>query len=409
MNNLPVYSWGIFIVDDFQLFYNNKFDKFMTPPKSLKNIKKSKSFVWLLSFLYNRKMTKELKKVLILRLSALGDTIHTLPAAYAIKKTFPECKIGWVVEDKAQLFIKDNPIIDKCYVLPKKEWKKRGLFSLKNILEFKDIIDSINEEHYDAVLDTQQLFKSACILPFLNIKRKITLTGGRELYWLFSNEIYPETHKLFDPEYHVVKRNLEFAGHLGADTSEIKFVLSPAKDETKIKIDNLLAGIDKAKKVIAVSPATTWENKHWHEPYWSETIEYLKDKANIIFTGMEADNALIKRILDKTTCTNSINLAGKTNLEELAELFRRCDLVISPDSGSAHIAWAVSKPAVITLFSATAEKRSAPFGENCYVLAPQLDCRPCLKKNCRLKKDKNKCCKLIMPEQLISLIDKILL
>ncbi len=380
----------------------------MTPPKSLKNIKKSKSFVWLLSFLYNKKMDNELKKVLILRLSALGDTIHTLPAAYAIKKSFPDCKIGWVVEDKAQLFIKDNPLIDKCYVLPKKEWKKRRIISLKNIKEFKDIVDSINEEHYDAVLDTQQLFKSASILPFLNIKRKITLSGGREFYWLFSNEIYPQSHKLFDPDYHVVKRNLEFAAHLGADTSEIKFVLKPSSKQVKEKIDKLLECIDKTKKIIAISPATTWKNKHWYEPYWSEVIESLKDKANIIFTGMDSDNALINRILEQTTCTNSINLAGKTNLEELAELFRRCDIVISPDSGSAHIAWAVSKPAIITLFSATAEKRSAPFGDNCYVLAPELDCRPCLKKNCRLKTDKNKCCRLIKPEQLISLIDKIL-
>ena len=354
-------------------------------------------------------MKKKLKKVLILRLSALGDTIHTLPAAYSIKKSFPDCKIGWVVEDKAQLFIKDNPLIDKCYVLPKKEWKKRGAFSLENIKEFMNIVNAINKEHYDAVLDTQQLFKSSCILPFLNIKRKITLTGGREFYQLFSNEIYPESHKLFDPNYHVVKRNLEFAAHLGADTSEIKFILKESSQTVKEKIDHLLESTDKTKKLIAFSPATTWENKHWNEPYWSEVIDYYKDRVNILFTGTDCDNALIKRILDRSNCCKYINLAGKTNLEELAEVYRRCNIVISPDSGSAHIAWAVSKPAVITLFSATAEKRSAPFGDNCYVLAPELDCRPCLKKNCRLKQDKNKCCKLIKPEQLISIIDKILL
>ena len=90
--------------------------------------------------------------------------------------------------------------------------------------------------HYDVVLDTQQLFKSASILPFLNIKRKVTLTGGREFYQLFSNEIYKESHKLFDPEYHVVKRNLEFAQHIGADTSEVKMVLKDATNEIKEKI-----------------------------------------------------------------------------------------------------------------------------------------------------------------------------
>ena len=137
----------------------------MNPPKKLKTNKKCKSFVW-----YYDDM-KDFKKVLILRLSALGDTIHTLPLAAAIKKTYPDCQIGWVVEDKAALFIKNNPLVDKCYVLPKKEWRKRGFLSLRNAKDFKNIVDEINNEHYDIVLDTQQLFKSASLLPFLKIKR----------------------------------------------------------------------------------------------------------------------------------------------------------------------------------------------------------------------------------------------
>jgi len=352
-------------------------------------------------------MPNKIKKVLILRLSALGDTIHTLPVAYAIKKSYPDCKIGWVVEDKAKLFIENNPLIDHCYIIPKKQWKKRGL-SIQNIKEFKEIIDKINKENYDIVLDTQQLFKSSCLLPFLNIKRKISLTGGREFYWIFNNEFAKATHELFDPNYHVVHRNLELAKYIGADTSEVKMMLKDATQEIKEKINNLLKNIDNNKKTIVISPATTWDNKHWKESHWSEVVNELKEKVNIIFTGMESDKKLIDRILEQTECKNSIILAGKTNLEELAEVFRRADVVISPDSGSAHIAWATQKPAIITLFSATAEKRSAPFGDNCYVLAPNLDCRPCLRRKCKLKKDKNKCCNLVKPEELINLINNII-
>ena len=354
--------------------------------------------------------SNKFNKILILRLSALGDTIHTLPLAYAIKKTYPDCKLGWVVEDKAQLFIKDNPLIDNCYVVPMKQWKKRGLLSFQNFREFQTLIDNINKENYDIVLDTQQLFKSAMFLPFLNIKRKITLTGGREFSYIFSNEIYPETHKLFDSSYHIVKRNLEFGEHIGADTSEIRFMLKAPSDTTSKKVDDLLSGIDNSKKTVVCAPSTTWENKHWKETYWSKVLDFLKDKVNIVFTGMENDISLITRILDNSVLSpNDVTiLAGKTNLEELAEVFRRADVVVSPDSGSAHIAWAVSKPAVITLFSATAEKRSAPFGDNCYVLAPELSCRPCLKKNCRLKNNKNICCELVKPQQLINLLTDIL-
>lgn len=356
----------------------------------------------------NENTTQNIKKVLILRLSALGDAIHTLPVAAAIKKTYPDCEIGWVVEDKAQLFIKGNPLIDKCFVIPKKEWKKRGWWSLQNLKDFKSIIDEINAQNYDVVLDTQQLFKSASILPFLNIKRKITLTGGREFYHLFSNEIYPESHKLFDPNYHVVKRNLEFAQHIGADTSEVRFVLKEATDEIKEKITTLLSPLDTSKKTVVISPATTWVNKHWEETHWSEVIKWLNGKVNLVFTGMDCDKPLIERLIQGTSCTNGLVLAGKTNLEELSEVFRRSDVVISPDSGSAHVAWAVSKPVVITLFSATAENRSAPYGDNCYVLAPELECRPCLKKNCRLKDNKNKCCRLVKPEELINLLKNVL-
>ncbi len=352
-------------------------------------------------------MTNVPKKILILRLSAIGDTIHTLPLAYVIKKTYPECKIGWVVEDKAQLFINGNPLIDKCYVVPKKTWKSRG-FAFQNLKEFKQIIDDINSENYDMVIDTQQLFKTASILPFLKIKRKIALSGGREFAPLFVNERVKASHHLFDPDYHVVNRNLELATYLGVDTSEIKMVLKDASEEIKEKVSQLFAGLDSTKKTVVLSPATTWENKHWDEQGWVETAEWLKDKANIVFTGTDQDLPLIERIIDGSKAFGALVVAGKTNLEELAEVFRRSDLVISPDSGSAHIAWAVSMPQLVTIFTSTAEKRSGPFGEKCHILASDLDCHPCLKRKCRRKNDKELCRFQIKSESLINLIKNIL-
>ena len=355
-------------------------------------------------------MNSNIKKVLILRLSALGDSIHTLPLAYAIKKTYPNCEIGWVVEDKAQQFIKDNPLVDKCYVIPKKDWIKHRFNLIYIYKSFRDIINEINAQNYDVVLDVQQLFKSACLLPFLNIKRKITLSGGREFSSFFSNEIYEQSHCLFDPDYHIVLRNLEFAKHIGADTSDVKFVLSEPSVDVKEKISLLLSETDVKKPTVVFAPATTWDNKHWKEEFWGIALTFLKGKANIVFTGTDSDITLIKRILTHSDSLESdvTILAGKTNLSELAELFRRVDLVISPDSGSVHLAWAVSKPAIISLFTATAENRTAPFGENCYVLAPKLDCRPCSKRKCRLTKQANLCCELVKPQQLIDLICQVL-
>ncbi len=347
------------------------------------------------------------KKILILRLSAIGDTIHTLPLAYAIKKACPECKIGWVVEDKAQLFINGNPLVDKCYVLPKKHWKKRG-FSFENIKEFFNIINDINQEGYELVLDTQQLFKTAMILPFLKIKRKIALTGGREFSYLFVNEMVKASHKLFDPDYHVVKRTLELADYLGIDSSDVKMLLKKPDESIVKKVSNLLSDIDKSKPVVVIAPATTWDNKHWAEKNWIETISELKNIVNIVVTGTDSDMPLIKRLLEASECHNALVLAGKTNLEELAEVFSQSDIVVSPDSGSAHIAWAVSKPDVITVFTSTAEKRSGPFGDKCHVLAPALDCHPCLKKKCPRKNNKDLCKEDVKSSELINMIKKLL-
>ncbi len=345
------------------------------------------------------------KKILILRLSAIGDTIHTLPLVNALKEQYPDCTIGWVVEDKAALFIQGHKNIDRCYVIPKKQWKQRGL-SLQNIKEFFEIVNNINKEHYDIVLDTQQLFKSAVLLPFLNIKRKITLTGGREFSGIFSNEIVKAQHELFDPNYHVVKRNLELAKYLGVTDCKVEFRLSDAPVEVQNKVKNLLSALDPNKKTVVISPATTWANKHWSEDSWKEVVEYLSGKVNLVFTGMKQDTDLIERI--SAGVDSKIILAGQTNLEELAQVFRNADIVISPDSGSAHIAWAVEKPFVITIFTATAALRNAPFGKNCACFYPDTDCYPCMKRKCKLKKDKNRCCNAVSAQKVIEKINDVL-
>ena len=187
-------------------------------------------------------------------------------------------------------------------------------------------------------------------------------------------------------------------------------MLQESPIDVKEKINELLKDINKNKKIVICSPATTWDNKHWDETQWAELLKYLHEKVNIVFTGMDTDQKLINRILNlaQIPVKDVTILAGMTNLEELAEVFKRSDLVISPDSGSAHVAWATSKPAIITIFTATAEKRNAPYGDNCFVITPKIDCRPCMTKNCKRKQEKNICCKLVKANEVITLAQNIL-
>ena len=335
------------------------------------------------------------KKILIIRLSAIGDTIHTLPMVYALKKQYPECKIGWVVASKAKMFVEDNPLIDKCFIIDKKQ---RNFFK---------IIRQIRDEKYDIALDPQQLLKSGVILGLCGAKKKITLSGGREFSWIFANKIIKAKKKLFDIDYHVVKRNLELCEYLGCDTDEIKIPTPEIDNESKEYVKSLLPKTD--KPLVALAPATTWINKHISNEIWVEIIKYLEDKASILMTGSKKDEKLVTNLIEKTQSKSIINLTGKTDLLELKELYSYCKLVVTPDSGSAHIAWASQNPAIISLFSATSAKRTGPFGDEKYYSIQSLaSCSPCMKKKCSNNKDKEICTHCFSFEEIKKYIDNIL-
>lgn len=335
-------------------------------------------------------------KILIIRRSALGDTIHTLPLAKSLREKFPNAQIDWIVEDKAEKFITNNPLLDKVYVIH----KKTGGFA-----EFKQIIKQIRAQKYDIAIDTQQLLKSGVILGLSGAKRKITLSDGREFSWIFANEIIKTNRKQFDINYHVVKRNLEIAKYLGADEEKIEFTLPNTSENDKNKAKDLLNKIDPNLKSVIISPETTWNNKHWTVDGWRKVIEKLSGKVNLVYTGTSDENGLSGKILQGFD--GIINLSGKTNLFELEEVFKLADLVISVDSGSAHVAWATGVPAIITLFFATSSKRTAPFGEKYFSIQAETPCSPCMKRKCK-NKIINECVPTISPEKVISTVNEIL-
>lgn len=348
------------------------------------------------------------KKVLIVRLSALGDTIHTLPLANAIKKQYPDIQLDWIVEDKASKFIINNPLINKVYELQKKKWKKNKN-KINNLIEFYKIIKEIRNEKYDIVIDTQQLLKSSVIMGLSQGKRKIALDDGREFSGIFANEIIKTGRKQFDINFHVVKRNLEIAKYLGCNDLEPEFIIPDFKEEYSENIINIINNLDKTKKTIVIAPATTWANKHWTNDNWAKVINEFKDNCNIVITASEKEKDITNDILLKIENKQNItDLSGLTTIADLVYIYKNSDAVISPDSGSAHIAWAAGKASVITLFFATSKNRTAPYGEKYFSLSADIRCYPCMKKKCKNKTDINACKDTINPQEIINIVNKVL-
>jgi len=364
------------------------------------------------------------KRILIIRLTSLGDVIFTVPLACALKDNINDVEIGWVVAEKGLGIVQGNPSVDKVHFVPLREWKQRP-FALQTFKEFIQIIKEIRKEKYDIVLDCQQMFKNLFLFGFSGAKRRITFKDARELSILGGNEFIKPRAKFGDFNYHIVERNLDFARHLGIIPDKIRFSLPELSHELKQKVDELLKDTDETKPIVVISPATTWKNKHWDENNWAQLIDAICEKCNLVFTGTSADWALVARILDKSKSKiEYTNLIGKTNIDELREIFTRAKLVVSPDSGSAHLAWASQIPAVVTIFTCTPPKRFGPYdskGGKYFSISGLRegacdgeksssgpDCQPCFKKKCKSKKGQNACQSYPRAEEIINIVTKLL-
>ena len=272
-----------------------------------------------------------MKKVLIIRLSALGDVIFTIPLANTLKDNGYE--VSWLVSEKGYQLLKDNSCVDNVIFVPIEKWKKNKN-KLQNFKEYIEVIKNLRAEKFDIAIDNQMLWKSFRFMKFCGAKRRIIARDARELSYLGGNEIIPpikEGYKL-----HVIKTYLKYAQYLGLNTDNLKVTLPPIKDEVNQKVDELLKDLDNSKKTVIVAPATTWKDKYWNKDNFQKVVEDLKDKVNLVFTGMAQDNELCEYISKGV----GINLCGKTNLEELRAVFERGDLLLSLDSGSTHLALA---------------------------------------------------------------------
>ena len=336
------------------------------------------------------------KKVLIIRLSALGDVIFNLPLAHVLKTNGYD--VTWITSEKGFDIINNNPLVDNAILAPVEKWKKQNFF--KNFIEYLKIIRFLRSQKFDIAIDTQLLLKSAIWTAFCGAKRRIVSKSAREFAHFAGNEIIEKLS--YDFHTHATQRYLKFAEHLGLKPVEITAKLPKSSEKSIEKINTLLKEIDNSKPLIGIAPATTWETKHWNKDNWKALIKELEKDYTIIFTGTKKDKDLINYISED----KHLSLAGKTNLLELAEFFRRCDLVISLDSGSTHLAWACEKPKIISIFCSTPKGFYAPVGsDDKYIaLSGELSCQPCHKKHCPFAEEEGGCTHLPTVQKVIDTV-----
>jgi 3-deoxy-D-manno-octulosonic-acid transferase/heptosyltransferase-1 len=334
--------------------------------------------------------------ILIVKLSAIGDVIHTLPSLAALRRVYPQAHITWVVEAAAADLVLNHPQLDAVLVSRRKAWiqdVKSGNFR-KAWREIVQFIRDLRKRPYNLVIDFHGLLKSSIIVFLSGGKRKLGYDSLQELSGLFLNEKIPE-----DMDKHAVDRYLDFPFYLGAKKERTEFILPQSVDaENKVKLLLECYGLED-NKYIAINPIAYWDTKLWDNEKFAKLADLIQEqlKIKVVFTGSESKS--VEEIAAKMK-SKFINLGGKTSLMELASLFKKARMLITTDSGPMHLACAVGKP-VIALFGPTDPKRTGPYGEGHIVIRDNLSCSPCFLKKC----DMVNCMKNITPEQVYAVVE----
>lgn len=320
-----------------------------------------------------------LKNILVVKLSAIGDVIHALPVSYAVKETFPDAHLTWVVEPPAYDLLKMNPCVDEIIIFRKKEFKTLKGF-IRNFFPFRS---ELQREKFDAVLDLQGLFKSAAIAFFAKSNVKLGICNMRELSDKISTPVVGENSR-----GHIVERYLDTARAIGCKVERVVFPLEiPAEEIKKAAAVMEQAGLRAGNSYAAFVIGANWPNKRWSTENFARLSDWLYDKKIVpVLIGNGALDSERAAEISAQTLIPPVSLVDKTNLQQLAHVVKNARLVIGGDTGPVHLAAGLKVPTVM-IMGPTDANRNGPYGQTQNALEVDRDCKACWKRACRKNLD----------------------
>ena len=319
-----------------------------------------------------------MKKILIIKPSSLGDIIHALPVATAISRQISGVVIDWVVRPEYAEILQAHPAIRRIFFFDRGKWVRSSRM-LQTLPEIIGMVRSIRQEHYDAVLDLQGLFRSGLLSFLSGSKLRLGFENARE----FSTVFYNRKVKVPNEGIHAIDRYQLFLREMGIASPKLDYGLILPGEAVGF-VEKLLVeeGIRSVRPLIALNPNARWETKQWLPDRFAVLADRLVDDlgAEVVFVGAASDGGWIQKILADVKKPVH-NLAGKTTILQLAALLRKAALLVTCDSGPMHLAAAVGTK-VLALFGPTDPVRTGPYGSENRVIQKDMDCSPCLRRSC---------------------------
>jgi heptosyltransferase I len=291
--------------------------------------------------------------ILVVRLGALGDVVHTIPAVAAIRAALPDARIDWLVESKHGAIVDLVPVVDRVVRL-------EG----RTIAAWGDAIRRLRETPYEIALDFQGLMKSALFARASGARR----VAGFSIWHLRekgARPFYSETDErglassgdsaADGDSGHVIQKNLHLLGVLGIQSTHVEF---PLVHQRSRALDEIQGGGHGPFALI--NPGAAWPNKRWPPERFGEIAAFMREirgLQSIVLWG-PGEQPLAQAVVDASG--GAARLAPATEIADLVELSRAAALIVSGDTGPLHIAAAVGTPAV-ALYGPTDPARNGPW------------------------------------------------
>jgi len=352
-------------------------------------------------------MIKKPEKILIVRLSAIGDVVHVLPALRSLRSNFPDSKITWLVEDKASDILKGHPDIDEVITFPRRKWRRNILKidKITNILsEIFSFYKKLRKNCYDIVIDFQGNLKSGVMTLMTGSENRIGFEKGycKEFNYLFT------THRIRPPHkrMHKIDKNLTLLRGLDIETSFHRPELPVSKADEKYISKFLSTNVNNSLPIIVVQPCTSrfGSYKQWPVSNYALLADKILEsyEANVIFSWGHGEIKVVKKIVGNMK--RKALVACKTkSIKQLIELIRRADLFIGGDTGPLHIASILDIPTV-GIYGPKDPVIYGPYHGKAVVVRKELWCSPCKRRTC----PDPECMTSILPEDIFHAVNKLM-
>jgi len=338
--------------------------------------------------------THVFERILLIKPSALGDVIHTIPLLVKLRSRYPKAQIDWLLTPQNAELLRCHPALSNVVLFNRHEYARFGR-SRGATAGLVELLRRIRRARYDLVIDMHGQLRSALFVlasgapvrigfrgpvartradvqpdVVKNIPRR-GWAGSREGSWL------AYTHRIPIPTLavHAADRYLWIGPMLGLDQSPPDFSIY-LPSETAAEVERLLADNGLLGRPLALlMPGTVWETKHWRLDGFTEVARYFVDQGHAVaLAGSTREHPRCQAVV--SGCPQARDLSGRTTPAHLAGLIQRANICVTNDSGPMHLAVALNRP-VVTVFGPTDPVCIGPYGRPEAVVRLELPCSPC--------------------------------